>query len=112
MTRLRGPVLSGSGDTQSVSMEKQANQRKQKQASSRPPKRLAVAKLMAQADSLLRNEELSLEQQHQLLTVKRYLMFEPDASTNEGQAALACANIVINHAQLSVYQRRYGLTPP
>jgi hypothetical protein len=92
-------------------MEKQANSRKKRPASQRTPKRLSVGKLMVQVDSLLRHEELSLEQQHQLLTVKRYLMFEPDASSDEGQAALACANIVVDHAQLSVYQRRYGLTP-
>jgi hypothetical protein len=89
-------------------MEKQANQRS---ASSRAPKRLTVARLMAQVDALLRHEELSLDQQHQLLSVKRYLMFEPDASTDEGQAALMCAHMVIDHAQLSVYQRRYGLPP-
>jgi hypothetical protein len=92
-------------------MEKQANHRKRRSASPRAPKRLTVAKLMAQADALLRHEELSLEQQHQLLSVKRYLMFEPDASTDEGQAALTCVHMVIDHAQLSVYQRRYGLTP-
>ena len=66
---------------------------------------------MEQVDTLLRTEELSLDQQHQLLTVKRFLMFEPDASTDEGQAALACAHIVIDQARLTVYQRRYGLTP-
>ncbi len=75
------------------------------------PKRLTVGKLMEQVDSLLRYEELSLDQQHQLLTVKRYLIFKPNGSTNEGQAALACAHIVIDSARLSVYQRRYGLTP-
>ena len=108
---LRGPVLSGWGDTRSGSMEKQSNRRKQRPSPSSKPKPLTVAKLMAQVDSLLRHEELSLDQQHQLLTVKRYLMFEPDGSTNEGQAALACAQIVVEQAQLSVYQRRYGLTP-
>ena len=92
-------------------MEKQANHRKQRSALSRAPKRLTVAKLMTQVDALLRHEELSLEQQHQLLSVKRYLMFEPDASTGEGQAALTCAHMLIDHAQLSVYQARYGLTP-
>ena len=95
-------------------MEKQTNRRRQRKlsrAASREPKRLSVAKLMQQVDSLLRNEELSQDHQHQLLTVKRYLMFEPDASTAEGQAALACAQIVIDHAKLAVYQRRYGLTP-
>jgi len=90
-------------------MEKQADRSKRRAASAQ--KRLTVEKLLSQADDLLRHEELSQDQQHQLLTVKRYLMFKPDASTDEGQAALACANIVIDQARLSVYQRRYGLTP-
>jgi hypothetical protein len=92
-------------------MEKQANRKRTPSASSRAPKRLTVAKLMEQLNALLRHEELTQDQQHQLLTVKRYLTFEPDASNDEGQAALACAHIVVNQAQLSVYQRRYGLTP-
>ncbi|MDH3641442.1 MAG: hypothetical protein OES38_05060 [Gammaproteobacteria bacterium] len=90
-------------------MEKQATGRKKTAASKF--KRLSVGRLMEQVDSLLRTEELSLDQQHQLLTVKRFLMFEPEASTDEGQAALACAHIVIDQARLTVYQRRYGLTP-
>jgi hypothetical protein len=89
-------------------MEKQANSRQQP---ARKRSRLNVGKLMEQVDSLLRHEELTLDQQHQLLTVKRFLMFEPDARTDAGQAALACAAIVVDQAQLSVYQRRYGLTP-
>ena len=108
---LRGPVPSGSGDTQSGNMEKQANGRKKTAAASSKFKRLSVSRLMEQVDSLLRTEERSLDQQHQLLTVKRFLMFEPEASTDEGQAALACAHIVIDQARLTVYQRRYGLTP-
>jgi len=90
-------------------MEKQKNRDNQQAA--RRTNRLSVGKLMDQVDALLRHEELTLDQQHQLLTVKRYLMFEPDASRDECQAALACAHIVVNQVQLAVYQRRYGLTP-
>jgi hypothetical protein len=90
-------------------MERQKHSRKQRAV--RKPTRLTVANLMEQVDSLLRHEDLNLDQQHQLLTVKRYLMFDPDASSEEVQAALACASIVIDQAKLSVYQRRYGLTP-
>jgi hypothetical protein len=93
-------------------MEKQADRNKQRRTSPRTSKRLSVSRLIEQVDALLRRAELSLEQQHQLLTVKRFLMFEPDASSNEGQAALACVQIIIDHVRLSVYQRRYGLTPP
>jgi hypothetical protein len=92
-------------------MEKQAVRKSRRSSALSKQKRLSVDKLMSQLDSLLRHEELSLDQQHQLLTVKRYLAYKPDASSNEGQAALACAQIVVDQAQLSVYQRRYGLTP-
>ncbi|MCZ6709113.1 MAG: hypothetical protein O7B25_01980 [Gammaproteobacteria bacterium] len=92
-------------------MEKQAVRKNRRSSALSKPKPLSVDKLMSQADSLLRHEELSLDQQHQLLAVKRYLIYKPDAGSNEVQAALACAHIVIDHAQLSVYQRRYGLTP-
>ena len=94
----------------SDSAKKQASAaRKQR---SRRKGRLQADKLMVRVDTLLRHEELSVDQQHQLLTVKRYLRLNPDPETEETQAALACAEIVVNYAQLAVYQRRYGLTPP
>jgi hypothetical protein len=73
--------------------------------------RLEADKLLVRVDSLVRREELTVDQQHQLLTVKRYLMLDPDPQTKETQAALACAEIVVDNTQLHVYQRRYGLTP-
>ena len=74
--------------------------------------RLEADKLLGRVDALLHNESLSVDQQHQLLTVKRYLVLNPDPQSRETQAALACAEIVVDNTQLSVYQRRYGLTPP
>ena len=74
--------------------------------------RLEADKLLVRVDALLRNESLSVDQQHQLLTVKRYLVLNPDPQSRETQAALACAEIVVDNTQLSVYHRRYGLTPP
>lgn len=74
--------------------------------------RLEADKLLVRVDALLRHEELTMDQQHQLLTVKRYLVLDPDPRRQETQAALACAEIVVDTTQLNVYQRRYGLTPP
>ncbi len=73
---------------------------------------LSADTLLVRVDTLLHQEALTVDQQHHLLTVKRYLMFNPSPHAPETQAALACAEIVVDTTQLSVYQRRYGLTPP
>ena len=73
---------------------------------------LEADKLLVRVDELLRREDLTVDQQHQLLTVKRYLTMDPDPQSEETQAALACVEIVVDTAQLDVYQRRYGLASP
>ncbi len=57
----------------------------------------------------MKDEELTIDQQHQLRTVMRYLELEPDTTTSHGQAALRCAELLIDNVRLNVYQRRYGL---
>ncbi len=75
------------------------------------PKRLAVEKLVERADELLRHDELSMDQQRQLMAVKRYLNLEDRANSKVGQSALKCAEMLIDIVKLDIYQRRYGLQP-
>ena len=72
-------------------------------------KRLSVAKLVERADDLLRFDELTMDQQHQLMTAKRYLALEDRAKSEVGQSALQCVEILIDNVKLGVYQRRYGV---
>ncbi len=72
-------------------------------------KRLSVAKLMERADDLLRFDELTMDQQHQLMAAKRYLALEDRAKSEVGQSALQCVEILIDNVKLGVYQRRYGV---
>jgi hypothetical protein len=72
-------------------------------------KRLTLQHLLGVADQLMKDEELTVDQQHQLRTVMRYLELEPDTTTTHGQAALRCAELLIDNVRLNVYQRRYGL---
>ena len=72
-------------------------------------KRLSVAKLVERADDLLRFDELTMDQQHQLMAAKRYLALEDRANSEVGQSALQCVEILIDNVKLGVYQRRYGV---
>ncbi len=72
-------------------------------------KRLSVEKLIERADDLLRFNELTMDQQHQLLAAKRYLDLEDRPNSNVGQSALRCAELLIDNVKLDVYQRRYGV---
>ena len=72
-------------------------------------KRLSVEKLIERADDLLRFNELTMDQQHQLLAAKRYLNLEDRPNSNVGQSALRCAELLIDNVKLDVYQRRYGV---
>ncbi len=74
------------------------------------PKRLSVGKLVQRADELLGSDELTMDQQHQLLVAKRYLDLEEHPNSKVGQAALGCAEILIDDVKLDVYQRRYGVS--
>ncbi len=73
------------------------------------PKQLSVEKLAQRADDLLRYDELTMDQQHQLLAVKHYLGLEDRVNSEVGQSALHCAEMLIDIVKLEVYQRRYGV---
>ena len=77
--------------------------------SKKNPQRLSIEKLAQRADDLLRHDELSMDQQHQLMAVKRYLSVEDRPDTPVGQSALVCAELLINNVKLDVFQRRYGV---
>ncbi len=84
-------------------------QRARKLADNKPDKRLTVPYLHGVADQLLKDSELTIDQQHQLHTVVRYLELDPDTSSTHGRAALRCAELLIDNVRLGVYQRRYGV---
>ena len=84
-------------------------QRAHKLAGNKPDKRLTVPYLHGVADQLLKDSELTVDQQHQLLTVVRYLELEPDTTSDHGRAALRCVELLIDNVRLGVYQRRYGV---
>jgi hypothetical protein len=69
---------------------------------------LSPDKLLNDADSLLR-EKLTVDQQHQLLTVKRYLELEPDITTTHGQAALRSAELLLEGVRGKIHLRRHGI---
>ncbi len=73
------------------------------------PTQISVEKLVQRADDLLHYDELTMDQQHQLLATKRYLALEDRANTEVGQSALRCAEMLIDIVKLDVYQRRYGV---
>ena len=73
------------------------------------PTLISVEKLVQRADDLLHYDELTMDQQHQLLAAKRYLALEDRANTEAGQSALCCAEMLIDIVKLDVYQRRYGV---
>ncbi len=84
-------------------------QRAHRLESNKPGKRLTIPYLHGVADQLLKDGELTVDQQHQLLTVVRYLELEPDTTSAHGRAALRCAELLIDNVRLGVYQRRYGV---
>lgn len=86
-----------------------AQRRERKTINQTVRKRLTLQHLLGVADQLMKDEELTIDQQHQLRTVMRYLELEPDTTTSHGQAALRCAELLIDNVRLNVYQRRYGM---
>jgi hypothetical protein len=69
---------------------------------------LSPDELLRRTDELLAEEDLSTDEQKQLFTAKSYLLAETRARTEVGQKALACAKVIIDLVQLSVYRRRLG----
>ena len=102
------PPLSSS-PRRSSSPRAASPQRAHKLARTRPDKRLTLPYLHGVADQLMKDADLTVDQQHQLLTVVRYLELEPDTSSTHGRAALRCAELLIDNVRLAVYQRRYGV---
>ena len=80
-----------------------------KPKSKKKPEGLSIQKLIERADELLIHDELTIDQQHQLMAVKQYLSLEDRPDSSVGQSALRCAEMLIDAVKLDVFQRRYGV---
>ena len=80
-----------------------------KPKSKRKPEGLSIQKLVKRTDELLIYDELTMDQQRQLMAVKRYLILEDRPESAVGQSALCCAEMLIDAVKLDVLQRRYGV---